>query len=77
MSYDNTKKRDYLCYNKTYVTWNLIPPFVILNPSTPAFYQCGGGASVLSPGTTYYQGRRYKQETELVSGFVFTLSGKD
>lgn len=40
-----------------------------------AFYQLG--ASVLSPGTRPDQWRRYKQETELVSGFFFMRPGRD
>lgn len=32
---------------------------------------------MLSPGTRHDQRRRYKQETALDSGFVFTLPGRD
>lgn len=71
-----TQERKTICVTiKTILPQVWFLHLLFFNPSGPAFYQLG--ASVLSPGTGHDQWRRYKQETELVSGFVFTLPGRD
>lgn len=62
-----TKKRGYLWTNKNYVTANLIPPLVILNPSTPAFYQLRGLLRCLQgQSMTNIDGINRKQSLSLV-----------